>query len=175
MYEPFDEWFKRMRKFMEEFDKMIDEMFRTSIREWTEEELRGERPRFKHYVYGFSVTIGPDGRPIIREFGNIRPTYRGPLIREVMEPFVDVVEEPDVIRVVAELPGVEKKDIDLHATETTLTIETKGKRRYYKVVKLPCKVKPQTAKAKYRNGILEVVLEKAEKEARKKGFRVRIE
>jgi len=29
------------------------------------------------FVYGYSMTIGPDGKPVIREFGNVQPTRRG--------------------------------------------------------------------------------------------------
>ena len=28
-------------------------------------------------VYGYSMTIGPDGKPRIREFGNVKPTSAG--------------------------------------------------------------------------------------------------
>ena len=65
-------------------------------------------------VYGYSVTVGPDGKPVIREFGNIR---RGPsrewkeAITDIREPLVDMVEGEKDIRVIAELPGASKKDI----------------------------------------------------------------
>ncbi|RLF25144.1 MAG: Hsp20/alpha crystallin family protein [Thermoprotei archaeon] len=170
MSEIFDDWFRRMRRFFDEMDRMIDELFREAMR--GVEERRWGRP----LVYGFSITYTPDGRPIIREFGNIKPGFRGAIVREEMEPFVDIIEEPDVVRVIAELPGVDKDDIDLQATEATLIISAeRGRRKYYKEVKLPCKVKPETAKATYKNGVLEVVLEKMEKKPKEKGFRIKIE
>ncbi|MCD6510310.1 MAG: Hsp20/alpha crystallin family protein [Thermoprotei archaeon] len=170
MSDIFDDWFKRMRKFMDEIDRMFDEMLRESF--LTERGFRRGRP----IVYGFSVTYTPDGKPIIREFGNVRPSYRGPIIREEIEPFVDVINEPDVIKVVAELPGVDKEDIELNATEKQLIISAKHDRwKYYKEVDLPARVKPETAKATYKNGVLEVTLEKVEKEKRGKGVRIKIE
>ena len=164
-----DDWFKRMRRFMDEIDRIFDEMFR----EFTREYRRGGYG--KPLIYGFSITYGPDGKPIIREFGNVKPSYRGPIIREETEPYVDIIEEEDTIKVIAELPGVDKKDIDVSTTEDLLVISTRGPRRYYKEVRLPAKVKPETAKAKYKNGVLEITLEKLEKKHPRKGVKINIE
>lgn len=173
MSDIFDDWFRRMRRFMDEIDRMFDELLRESFRTF---ERPSERSGIRPLVYGFSITYTPDGKPIIREFGNFKPGYRGPIIREEVEPFVDVINEPDVVKVIAELPGVSKEDIELDATETKLIISAKRDRwRYYKEVELPAKVKPETAKATYKNGVLEVVLEKVEKKPREKGFRIKIE
>jgi len=73
-----------------------------------------------------------------------------------------------------EVPGVEKKDINLNATEDRLIISVDTpQRKYYKEVDLPAKVDPKSAKASYKNGVLEVVLKKAGEE--RKGFKVQIE
>jgi HSP20 family protein len=101
--------------------------------------------------------MGPDGRPRIQEFGNIKPeTCMGrPQInvREQREPLVDILETDGNIRIVAEVPGVEKQDIHLHGTETVLTISVNTlQRKYYKEVDLPAKVDPKQAKSKYKSG-----------------------
>ena len=44
---------------------------------------------------------------------------------------------------------------------------------YHEIVKLPCEVKPDTAKARYNNGVLEVVFKK--KHPEKKGKKIKIE
>jgi len=76
--------------------------------------------------------------------------------------------------VVAELPGVEKEDIELNATEKELIISVDTERRkYYKCLELPAEVDPKSAKASYRNGILEVRLKKVRPERR--GERIKIE
>jgi HSP20 family protein len=77
---------------------------------------------------------------------------------------VDVFSEDGSIKVVAELPGVEKQDIKLHATPKTLTssVDT-PQRKYYKEIELPEEVETETAKAIYRNGVLEVTLKKTGK------------
>ena len=69
------------------------------------------------------------------------------------------------------MPGVNKEDIELSASETKLEIKAEGEnRKYYEVVDLPDEVDPDSAKARYNNGVLEVVLKKKhpKKESKKK-------
>jgi HSP20 family protein len=167
----FEEWFRRTRKLLEEMDKMIDEMIRESFGAFRGREGRVIGP----YYYGFSITIGPDGVPRVREWGNIRLGIR-PRISEAIEPFMDVIEEEDVVRVVMDMPGVEKEDINVEATENEVVVSAeRGDRKYRKTVTLPCRVKPETAKATYKNGVLTITIEKAEKEKRAKGLRIKVE
>jgi len=173
---PFDEftdWF-------EEFEEMIEEFFRTSpFRDL--DKMRKDLPKTRlsdgtevtgPIVWGWSIKIGPDGKPEVREFGNV-PRYTGEpspsLIREVREPLVDVVEGDKEIIVVAETPGVDKEEISLNCTEDELEIKAGDK--YYKRVKLPAPVKPDEAKASYKNGILEVKIPRLEK----KGHGIKVE
>jgi HSP20 family protein len=114
------------------------------------------------FVYGYSMKIGPGGKPEIQQFGNIKKSLKGPQVSEEREPLVDIVETNDEIRVVVELPGVEKSDIKLHGTEDALTISVDTPQsKYYKEVELPTKVKVRDAKSTYKNGVLEVVIPKA--------------
>ncbi|MHA2308930.1 MAG: Hsp20/alpha crystallin family protein, partial [Candidatus Heimdallarchaeaceae archaeon] len=72
-------------------------------------------------------------------------------------------KEDKCVRVVAEVPGVSKGDVHLTGSERTLTIKAHSKsRKYEKSVSLPVKVDIKTAKAKYKNGVLEVVIERKE-------------
>jgi len=192
-------WFKRRmwpfsgRSFFEEIDEMfreLDEMMRREFEEISKRapsKLIRERKlpdgsvvrEWGPFVYGYSITIGPDGKPQIREFGNIKPTreFGKPRIdiREEREPLVDVIESDGEVKVIAELPGVEKKDIKLHGTETKLTISVDTpQRKYYKEVELPSKVEPKKAKSTYRNGVLEVTLPKKE-EKKLEGEPIKIE
>lgn len=174
MYE-FDEWWKRTRKLFEEIDRLFDEMMREAISE-ERGEFREKRRVIGPYYYGFSVTIGPDGVPRIREWGNIKPGISRPMITETIEPFVDVIEEEDKVKIIADMPGVEKEDIKVYATEDILRISAeRGDRKYFKEIKLPAKVKPQSSKAQYKNGVLTVELEKKEKSPRKGGVEIKVE
>ena len=117
-------------------------------------------------MYGFNVNIDKDGKPKIDSFGNIKPKpYSGkPVVKSKREPLVEVVEEKDQIIVIAEMPGVDRNDIELEATSDSLIISTKenAKRDYYKNVKLTSAVNLDVAKARYTNGILEVRLKKTD-------------
>ncbi|RLF16624.1 MAG: Hsp20/alpha crystallin family protein [Thermoprotei archaeon] len=165
-------WFDIFDELEREFERMEEMMERIFERSFAKVPGGKEQGPF---VYGFSVTIGPDGKPVVREFGNVRPTPRGPIIQEETEPLVDVMDEGDYIKVYAELPGVNKEDIKLNASEDELIISVDTEqRKYYKEVKLPARVKPDTAKATYRNGVLEVKLEKEEK-GKERGTRIVVE
>jgi len=162
---------EEMHRYMEEMMRGAEE--RGLVR--TRRTPYGEIREFGPFVYGFSVRIGPDGKPEIQEFGNVVPRRFGrPEIREEREPIVDVYEEDEEVRVIAELPGVSKDDIELRVLdERRLVIKASGEeRKYYKEVDLPCPVDPDSAKAAYRNGILDV---KLKKRAKPEGRRVKIE
>ncbi len=178
----FSEWFRKRRQSKDPFFGDIDEMFR-EMEKMMDEELKTFAQRVpKEYVkerqlpdgstvkelgpfvYGYSMKIGPDGKPEIQEFGNIKKGLKGtPQVREEREPLVDIVETNDDIHVVVELPGVEKSDIKLHGTEDSLEIAVDSPQyKYYKEAQLPSKVRVKDATSTYKNGVLEVVLPKAE-------------
>jgi HSP20 family protein len=118
-------------------------------------------------IYGFSIRTGIGGRPRIQTFGNIRPTRvkkAQPKIKitEEREPIVDVFDEKDEVLIVAELPGVNEEEIKTSLKEDILILEAGGeeKRKYYKEILLPSKVKPETEEKTYKNGILEIKFKK---------------
>lgn len=79
------------------------------------------------------------------------------------EPIVDVFEEEDHLKVTAELPGIEEKDIKLEVKDNLLAVTADtSEKTYHKEVKLPTHVEKDSIKFKYRNGVLEVKLRKAE-------------
>jgi len=115
-------------------------------------------------VYGFSVKIGLGGLPTIETFGNIKETKEGPVVEEVREPLVDVFDEGDSFRIIAELPGVEAGDIKVDLKDDILIIAAeRGDRKYHKEVLLPSRAEAGPPILMYRNGILEVRLKKAAK------------
>ena len=139
-------------------EKMVDEDFRNFF---------GEPG--KPFVKGFAVTFGPDGKPHFNEFGN---RFDEEEIYEEREPITDIIENEKAVSVTIEIPGVEKEDIDISVTEETLEINVDApQRKYHKKLYLPAKVKPETTKATYKNGILDVEIKKKAK----KGFTVRVE
>ncbi|MBO0888532.1 Hsp20/alpha crystallin family protein [Candidatus Bathyarchaeota archaeon] len=136
---------------MERMDRLMDDMMRKAV------EMPKSQEGTSPFVYGFSMSVGSDGKPVIREFGNVEPSSRGPLLKEEREPLVDVMDTGSEVVVVTELPGVEKEEIKLDATDKTLKISVdSAKRRYLKELDLGHLVDPRTAKATYKNGVLEV-------------------
>lgn len=195
----FERWWKRRRfpffdpfrsvfeidEYFKEVEKMFEEMFK-EVQTRVPKELVREKKlpsggfvrEMGPFVYGYSITIGPDGKPKIREFGNVRPKLAPkPEVRvsKEREPLVDVIEEEKTIKVIAEIPGVNKEDINLECIDKVLKISAQSvERRYYKEVDLPTEVEAESAKASYKNGILEVVLNK-KKEVKEKGKSIKIE
>jgi HSP20 family protein len=127
------------------------------------------------FVYGYSMKIGPDGKPDIQEFGNLKKSHKGPEVKEEREPLVDVVDNANEIQVVVELPGVEKTDIKLHGTDDSLTISVNTPPyRYYKEIELPVKTHIKEARSTYKNGVLEVIIPKLEPTGNPKGDPINI-
>jgi len=181
--EDYPEWFKRKRspftkdpffgdidQMFRQMEKMMEEEFKNFTekvpKDYVKERKLPDGSTVKEwgpFVYGYSMKIGPDGKPEIQEFGNLKKSLKGPEVKEEREPLVDVVETDSEVRVVAELPGVEKTDIKLHGTEDSLTVSVDtAQYKYYKEVTLPVKVRVKDAKSTYKNGVLEVVIPKVE-------------
>ena len=161
-----DAWLRSMGVDPTDFRKMADEMQRN-----LQEALRsmGQDPS-RSFVSGFSVKVGPDGKPTFNTFGNkpqVKPNPAGAtkgvpsIVADEREPLTDVIEDARQVSITMELPGVEKKDINVHMTADELEISVDNERRkYHKRVRLPAKVDPKTTKATYTNGVLDVTVQK---------------
>lgn len=168
---PTEEEFARM---MSRGPHELDEWFRDPFEEMLRE-LDTELPEEVHkrhgpFIYGFSYTQEPGKEPAFKEFGNIKSSNGRlePALNGEREPLVDVIEDTDAsYEIVAELPGVEKGAIKLNATEDALEIRTEGEVKFYKEVPFETCVKPETATATYRNGVLSVRIEKRGDEKKK--------
>jgi len=129
--------------------KMMQRAFQT-----TPKKARTLRP-----VYGFSMSGEPTRKPVIHELGNVQTSRLRPKIRE--EPLMDIMEEEKDMVIIAELPGVEKDDINLSTTEEHLTISVDTpQQKYRKELTLSARIDTKSSKATYKNGVLEVRLRK---------------
>jgi len=206
-WEYFPEWFRRrMRRSpyfrswlfgdMEDMFKDMEEMMEREFKEFNTKvpkDLVRERKlpdgstirEWGPFVYGYSMTVGPDGKPKIREFGNVKPSLKPEAlgltrpsldIKEEREPLIDVIDTDGEIKIVAELPGVEKEEIKLHGTEDTLTISVDTpKRKYFKEIPLPTRINPKEAKTIYKNGVLEITIPKIKEKKKPHGEPIKIE
>ena len=112
-------------------------------------------------VYGFSVRTGLGGKPVIEQFGNLQETESGPVVVENREPLMDVFDEGERVLVIAELPGIEEKDVRMSVNGDILDVAASTRdRKYHKEVLLPESVDPESLESSYRNGVLEIRLAK---------------
>jgi len=93
-------------------------------------------------------------------------------------PSVEVVERDNAVRVAAELPGLDEKDVEVSVSDDVLTIRGEKKaqiddkerhfsERYYgrfeRMIPLPFQVEDDRAEATFENGVLTVTLPKSPK------------
>ena len=148
MSSPFEEWFKRKRTdswfpdfdgAIREMERMMQEALRNAEQQEPYEGKKLEDGSTVHevgpIVYGYSVKIGQDGKPIVRKFGNVdsSPGFIGSgiCVKEQREPLVDIISGSEDITVVAELPGVNKEDLRLNADNYSITLESTAGERLY--------------------------------------------
>ena len=194
---PFDDWFRRkistnwfpdINSMMREMEKLMDEAFKNFEQPVPKKFIKEHRlddgstiKEFGPIVYGYSVKIGEDGKPIIRKFENVDVfshsiTDSSHDTQQEREPLIDIINGKEEIKIVAELPRVAKENIKLYADETNLTIESLSsveERRYYKKIEFPEFVEPSSGRSHYKNGILEITFKK--KNLTNKGLQINID
>jgi|YelNatPaOPRAMG01_1025707.scaffolds.fasta_scaffold00710_16 HSP20 family protein len=161
--------------FDEEFRRMNDRLARffNSIRRNPDQNIEGP------FVYGFTFRQGTDGKPYFQEFGNVPEMMHNripdQLEQDIREPLTDINEDAANVYITYELPGISKDSIDLKVGDNSVTLSVKeGPRKYHKEVTFEYQIKPETCKAKFVNGILDVTIAK-NKPAEVSGRRVTIE
>lgn len=113
-------------------------------------------------VYGFNIKLGLGRKAHIEPFGNIRETKRGVRVVGTREPIVDVFNEKEHILIVTELPGIDEKSINLDLKKDILFLEAgSDDRKYAKEILLPAKVDFASKEVHFKNGILEIQLNKS--------------
>ena len=158
----FDRIFKRMSSSF--FD--IDDIF---------EEFKENGSNSGPFYYGYTMTVGPNGKPIVKEYGNVKPGLLPS--SDTREPIVDTIvdEKEKLVKLVAEMPGVEKTDVKILVQDKSVDISAEhGTKKYHVKVPIKYKVDENSAKASYKNGILELVFKLTEDE-KPKGKKVEVE
>jgi HSP20 family protein len=138
-------------------------------------------------VCGYSMTIGPDGKPQVREFGNIKSLGDNAVkkitqsdnlseLSAEREPLVDVNMTDKEVKVVVEMPGIRKEDIKIKAYDSQVEVTTSkdAQRKYHKNIELPEQAEIETARSVYNNGILEITFDK-KKVTKPAGKEIKIE
>ena len=122
-------------------------------------------------IYGYTMTVGPDGKPVIQEYGNVKPdslptadscgcdNHSQTPVVEKREPLIDTLvdDKEQTLKIVAEMPGVEKTDVGVVVDEDIVHIDAeRGEKKYHVNVPIQHKVESDSPKATYKNGILEL-------------------
>jgi len=126
----------------------------------TEEQPTKQAQKPLRGVYGLSVKMGLGGeRPKVEQFGNIRRHEDSgePIIEDVREPLVDVFDEGGELMVLAEMPGVEARDVKVAIDDGEMELSAgRGEWQYRKKFELPSPADPSTVKLSEKNGIVEI-------------------
>jgi len=165
-----------MTIFDDEFNKIFKKMSSSFFDiDDIAEEFKGKGSNFSPFYYGYTMTVGPNGKPVVKEYGNVKPELLPST--DTREPIVDVIadEKEKLVKLVAEIPGVEKTDVKILVQDKFVDISAEhGEKKYHVKVPIKHKVDENSAKASYKNGILELVFKLIEDE-KPKGKKVEVE
>ena len=119
------------------------------------------------------------------------PERRKGLLEGEWAPSIDVAETDEEVVVTAELPGIKQDDVDITIIDDVLMLKGEKKeekevkeKNYHRIersygsfqrsVRLPTGVQADKAKAKYKDGVLQVTIPKVE-EAKPKQIKINVE
>lgn len=141
----------------DDFDKIIERMLK---RFGMDQFIDPNDPNIKTWSYGYTMTMGPDGKPVVREFGSGFPQTKPiPAESMTMETLsqVDVDRVNSLVRLLVEMPGVKKESIKIKAMDNRVRISAGNETKdYNSEIPLDVEVDPNSAKASYNNGVLDV-------------------
>ncbi len=187
IFRDFDDMDREMNRIFNVFNNLSTNAPKELVREYETSE-GGKVREVGPIVYGYSMTIGPDGKPHVKEFGNVKSLGNGgssrnigqyigkPQISAEREPLSDITTTNNEVKVVLEIPGIKKEDIKINAYDEKVEIKTadSSERKYHKIIDLPKQADIETARSNYNNGILEVTFDK-KREEKPKGKEIKIE
>jgi len=94
-------------------------------------------------------------------------------------PFCDMVEKDNEIIILIDMPGFSKKDVDVEIGEDYVRVKASKKKKegkyivnercysFYRSIQLPYKIDVESAKARMKNGVLEITATIRRKAGRK--------
>ena len=152
-----DRFFEEIDKEFSDAEDMLNRMFKTVTETGTASSLT------QPYFYGYQITVGPEGKPHIREFGNVRPSQKG-LIEQsaIRQPLVDtsINEKENTLIITAEMRGITKEDVKVTMEEGLVTIHAeKGNKKYHTELPVDKELDADSTKASYINGVLELKIQ----------------
>ncbi|HAR96280.1 MAG TPA: hypothetical protein DCR97_10015 [Deltaproteobacteria bacterium] len=134
---------------------------------------QGSRPANPHRVMTESVNR------MMEDFLSAWPMMRSTPFDWGMQeftPFIDIFDEDTQIRVVAEMPGIRREDLEVTVTRDSLTLKGEKKQKeedratcyrercfgsFERVIPLPCDIDRDNVQAHFDNGILTITMPKS--------------
>jgi HSP20 family protein len=190
-----NDWFRgfNSRCFAAEFFRDFEEAERQFEDAFMETETKASKELMREYetsegvivgeigpfVYCYSMAIGFDGAPRVREFSNAPSgigssrssrgrkggvsNYNRTEIMSKRELLADINVYDKEVKVVVEMPGLSKEHIKIQAYNNSVEVSTDYPQRKYQVIDIPTDADIETVKSTYKNGILEIVFKKKRK------------
>ena len=151
----FDKFWKDIDKFFEEYNKDFERAFKQSFKNLS----KGSEDSI---TWGYKMYWDNSmDKPVVKYFGNFDPTT-GKLLEEgwripPLERLYD--DKNNVWNVIVDLPGIKKENISISATNSYINLEATSKKRKYKhKVDFDQEIDPESVKAKFNNGILQITV-----------------
>ena len=144
---------KSLRDMLDELDRYFEE-FEKDVQNFARNSISTAGLTSGPYVAGFSLRLGPEGKPNVQFFGDSpmrRDGFRSPMSEQLID------AKNNSLRLVLDMPGVEKSDIQVEATDDRVVVSAEREsRRYRAEVDLKAQVQPDSGRAEYKNGLLEI-------------------
>lgn len=140
----------------EELNTLINKLFKELVAN-----NQGVLGAAQPFSYGLNIRVDGSGITVSNAVHGGVPQQQLPKAKE-RTPLVDVIDRPGEFIIIAELPGADQKSIAVSADSASVTIAASGKQDFSKSVSLESGIDPKRAKARYNNGVLEVVLKKSD-------------
>ena len=156
-----------LRDVLDELDKYFDD-FERSIQESVRATIDSGTAAFtRPVVSGVAMGLTPEGKPSIQFFGDriVGPTgHRTPIYEQVVD------DREGTLKLTAELPGVERENINVSASEGKVLIRAEqGERRYEAEIPLERDIDTESGNATFHNGVLDMTFSIRDKD--NKGYR----
>lgn len=146
-------------------------------------------------TFGYSMRIGPDTnyQPEIRQWGNLNDYRQKKGLPEIDTPFfnrlipqipsesnksdrfVDIIDEEDTLKIIVEVPGFTKENLNIEINEDKQSIALTGEvgnRKIDETISLPSKIEAKQTKSTIHNGVLEILVKKITKAEKRQKIKI---
>ena len=131
------------------------------------EEIRQNEFRTNSWFAYNSIIRNPEiEEPTSQKFDSYTPKITQKTNEDLKEDTssFDIIKTKNEVTITIEMPDIKDEDIDFKVTKDTIEIipdHPAGK--YHKIISLPCNVRPRTLTFTYRNGVLDIILQRGKK------------